>query len=638
MFSKKLLSLVALLFVGSQVTFVSAACTPTVGADCTLAEESDCTPNTYNYVSNKLIKFTANNACKIENTPGYYKTSDGNFYSIASGGTVAALGTEGNISSVSDCVAGNLINGGSFCVEASVSTHAIPMDGDGKLYLAVDTAAGLLNGVNNGKIVVKSVPNGFEVVTLEGGKNYLVVDTGKLLGDKNNDIIVIDNTSAIVAGIDGIDYCVDKNWNVYERKTGLCKAVVADGDEDCTKYYNCSSGKACEESSENIKRGNDCIPTAGNSCPKGYYLVKGGEYVINSNVADGTLFYCDGKNNCVDKKTAETAPLGYLVNAGDSGDEPYIVCTSSTSCKLATIGGSCVESQTDGAATYGGLYDSGNKLCIFSGGEKYIDTTTPGIHIIGKNAELFGITAENTKFIALEVDSDNNILVVDPTDTSGYYITADDGTAALSAYSSSIGSLYECVNASTHLKCSSITGADIPNGFLVNAGNGGTGKAPYIECKGSSGCNPIAVTGTSCAATAESLAVTTGTLYKEGGEGNFKICIFDGVSKAVELGGSEGNYFISTASSLFGLAEKADHFMVINIDTVGNITVKKERVRYRYTDGDAIAIESRTTAGNKKEVGEICGSGSQATEYILDEWDSALKTALGNSNFYYVKE
>lgn len=220
------------------------------------------------------------------------------------------------------------------------------------------------------------------------------------------------------------------------------------------------------------------------------------------------------------------------------------------------------------------MYDSGNKLCIFSGEEKYITTTSASIHIISKSAELFGISLEAGKFIAIEIDSDKNILVVDPTDSVGYYITGESNTAALTSASSS-GSLYQCEGATNHLKCSSVTGTNIPNGFLVNAGNGVSGTAPYIECQGATGCKAIAISGTSCAETADegSNVVTTGALFKQGGSGNIKICIVD---KSVEIKSeSKGKYFISTDGGLFGLADKADHFMVINIDAVGNITVDK---------------------------------------------------------------
>ncbi|ORY29396.1 hypothetical protein LY90DRAFT_512884 [Neocallimastix californiae] len=609
---------------------INNTCTVTIdhGTSCTVSDSSGCVAGNYIYVSNYLGVIKSNTeVCEEVTTPGYYKTSDNKYYSIASdGATVAELGTGGDISGVTGCTAGELKAGGSLCVNTE-TTNAITMNGDGKLFLAVDTSAGLLSGTGDKKIVVKSITNGFEIVSLESTKKYLVIDKGKLLGGDYGEIIVVDNTLAIADGINGSDYCVDKNWNVYDRKTGLCEAVVDEGEEDCTSYYNCSAGKACVVSNANTKRSNDCIPTTTSKCPKGYYLVKDGVIVTNSD-ADGYLFYCDGENNCVDRKTNANAPLGYLVNASGSG---YIVCTSSTACKLATISDSCT------SGNYGVLYDTGNKLCIFSGEEKYITTTSASIHIISKSAELFGISLEAGKFIAIEIDSDKNILVVDPTDSVGYYITGESNTAALTSASSS-GSLYQCEGATNHLKCSSVTGTNIPNGFLVNAGNGVSGTAPYIECQGATGCKAIAISGTSCAETADegSNVVTTGALFKQGGSGNIKICIVD---KSVEIKSeSKGKYFISTDGGLFGLADKADHFMVINIDAVGNITVDKEHVRYRYTNGDTILIESRATASGKTGDGQICGSGANPTEYILDEWDEALTTALGGSNFYYVKE
>jgi len=91
---------------------------------------------------------------------------------------------------------------GSLCVDTE-TTSAITMNGDGKLYLAKDTSAGLLSGSISAQVVVKSITNGFEVVSLESTKKYLVIDKGKLLGGDYGEIIVIDNTLAIADGISG---------------------------------------------------------------------------------------------------------------------------------------------------------------------------------------------------------------------------------------------------------------------------------------------------------------------------------------------------------------------------------------------------------------------------------------------------
>ena len=64
---------------------------------------------------------------------------------------------------------------------------------------------------------------------------------------------------------------------------------------------------------------NECIPTVATKCSEGYYLIKGGAYVKESTVGDGVLWHCSGTGDdddeCVDKSTGSSAPLGYLTNA-----------------------------------------------------------------------------------------------------------------------------------------------------------------------------------------------------------------------------------------------------------------------------------------------------------------------------------
>jgi len=152
------------------------------------------------FVNSKVIEVYGSGTCREVTTPGYYKIGD-NYYSVNSNGDTH--NSLGQLTDTNDCTAGALIEGGALCVDTDTD-HAISMDGDQKLYLIVDTSGGLLSGTNDKKIVVKSIKNGFSVVTLQNPKKYLVNDVAQLLGSKENDIIVVDDNVAIDDGIDGI--------------------------------------------------------------------------------------------------------------------------------------------------------------------------------------------------------------------------------------------------------------------------------------------------------------------------------------------------------------------------------------------------------------------------------------------------
>ncbi|ORY29400.1 hypothetical protein LY90DRAFT_512890 [Neocallimastix californiae] len=633
-------SIVILLFLGSQWTTVSAECTPSYNANYECSSCTDESDMGFYFVNSKVIEVYGSGTCREVTTPGYYKIGD-NYYSVNSNGDTH--NSLGQLTDTNDCTAGALIEGGALCVDTDTD-HAISMDGDQKLYLIVDTSGGLLSGTNDKKIVVKSIKNGFSVVTLQNPKKYLVNDVAQLLGSKENDIIVVDDNVAIDDGIDGSDYCVDNNWNVFERKDGLCNAVVDEDDEDCPYYYTCNKGKACEENNANEKCVNECIPTVATKCSEGYYLIKGGAYVKESTVGDGVLWHCSGTGDdddeCVDKSTGSSAPLGYLTNAGDSGSEPYIECTSSTTCKIATIGDTCeaTANTVTKAVSYGSLYDlSAIKICLYDDTEKSLEIKdeNKGIHVIEKKAALFGIEAEDQKSIAIEIDDSKNILLM-AHDTIGYYITSTTGTAAENTSMDAVGVLFNCEDASTHLKCTSVTNNAIPNGYLVNTGVG-TGNAPYISCEGTTGCKAISVAGKICAESvdASSNTITTGALFKGDSDENYSLCIYDGTAQAVEIkSDNKGNYFVSISSSLFGITGKDDHYIVVNIDEKGNITVVKDSVRYRYTLNGEVAIHSRSSAKDETGDGEICHTGVTPYEYILDQWS----TDLASTQYYYVKE
>ncbi|KAL6632872.1 hypothetical protein U3516DRAFT_655676 [Neocallimastix sp. 'constans'] len=164
-------------------------------------------------------------------------------------------------------------------------------------------------------------------------------------------------------------------------------------------------------------------------------------------------------------------------------------------------------------------------------------------------------------------------------------------------------------------------------GFFNNKGQ----AEQYIECT-VEGCKGTTVTGTSCDSTAEGQAVTTGTFYNSGG---LKLCIYDSGDESLTV--TAGNYFVSIKTSLLGLKALTDHFIAVNVDADGNLTVLKETIRYRYTLFGENKIHLREDAKTETSTNQICDAGVTPFEYILDQWTSS-STIDSDKADYYVTE
>jgi len=422
----------------------------------------------------------------------------------------------------------------------------------------------------------------------------------------------------------GQDYCVDNNGFIYERTVGLCNAVVDAGNEDCKKYYNCNSG-VCEVSTSNSDPNAGCVPAVGKKCGAGYYLVDSNELSIGS----GQLWQCFGEeSNCV-----SSHQIGFLVNAGsEAANTKYIQCDDvSGNCSIATIGDDCDGTGTGGKAAYGQLYteDGTNyKLCLFDVEEKSITINESKKYLIEKKASILGFlqdAVESTKYVALEVDASKNIVPVAST-AAGYYSTVSRNPYEVVTEPETAVTLYNCVGDGNGLKCGQVT-TPMPIGYLKNQAGIG---APYIYCPKSGICDAIAVTGTSCVATAINEGdVTTGNLYSYSGN---KFCVFNSGNQSIDLttgtGTNEGMYFVSAATSLFQLSTKADGFIIVRLDGQGNLTVVKESttpVRYRYTLGSDTKnkIHPRAQAKEETGTGQICNASGTPKEFTLIQWESS---------------
>jgi len=660
MFGHKILSIVSLLFLGS-LTSVKAEtaslpdCPNTVfnPTDCTTSERThdsycksglkiysitsgnlcvadvaDLTANTVNIIDTTNVPATANTgegiaalvtgdkialvdcgASSCSQTFGYFVSTEG----TAAYYRIGADGTNAPVELVADCneAVGKLFTGNELCI--SDSNHvAFGTNAD---YLIEDDGAAF-TGSAGSKVVVASRTNSITTVNI-GDKSYLVTDKAGLLNESAADDLVVKlNVEEIEVddSINGKDYCVDKHWAVYERIDGLCNAVV--DEEDCT-YYDCTAGKSCTVSSQNRDpRGQfsePCIPDADTKCGAGYYLVNGAVLATST----GVLWECFGDTkNC--ESQAGSEPRGFIINAGKSSyPDNYIECTDANSCIIAAIGDDCVENTTVGKATYGGLFteDSGTtyQLCLYDGGKKSITIGSANKYLIEKKAtSMLGFDQDTdaaTKYVVLEVDASKNILPVASTET-GYYSVGSIANLVVTAAETGV-ILYSCAADTVGLKCGQVT-SDIPIGYLVNKGNG-SGSAPYIECVKGGTCDAIAVSG-EC-----SQASHTGSLHSTN-----KLCVYTEADYSITLtGANEGKYLVSAGTSLFGLKNKADSYIVVNLDNEGNLTVVKESsaVRYRYTlnTDSQNKVHPRAQAVTETGDGDICGTGTPK-EFTMIQW------------------
>jgi len=379
-------------------------------------------------------------------TYGYVKAASGNICSIRSGG-INTCTTEFTTTCKNKYEVGTLYNTGKICLKENENEENI-------IGLDFGVDGSYLISIDNSKIFTSSYDKGAVVISFE---NAIILDTSK----------------------NGIDYCIDDNLSVWNCEVALCKGTFANDEEDCPEYWNCGRAMSspgdfgiCEKSDiiQNIFNQHELtIPGINN--PDGYYLVKNNSLVTSANEIGGILYFCSNgtcTNMVTENEGRGVAPLGYLVNVGDSGLEPYIVCTSSTSCAIAIIGNSCVGEYSSGKATFSKLYrkneEDNIKVCLYDSENnteyflEFNDENKKSYHIIGMEVDMFGIDASFGKYMVVNIDENLNLFVVDGTGNSGYYATSatNKDTTVLNTVVNSVN-LYECnkeINGNgNHLEC-----------------------------------------------------------------------------------------------------------------------------------------------------------------------------------------
>jgi len=420
MFGKKILSIVGLLFVSSQLVYAEVCM-----YDGYAIETAD--------------------SC---NGKVYLLNNDGNTKIDSSS---AILCTSGSKCILSECE-------GTVCEQDTSYSGLITTDGE----LFSCTSGDCIN---------------VDIETL-GGNNYLVNDI-----DENN-LFVVGNsggTMEVKTDFNGQDFCVDKDWAIYKRTNGLCLANV-DG-EDCTHYYDCTEGESCTVSLSNRNPNAACIPTVDTKCAAGYYLVDGNALStdtgalwqcfgdekncvnIDSNPQIGFLVNAGSDNantkyiQCVGANSCTIAPIG--------ND-----CADTETNGEATYGQLYTK---DSGSTY--------QLCLYDVEKKFITIgSTPKKYLIEKKAAMLGFDVEATEYVVLEVDASQNILPVANT-AVGYYSTTSATSYEVVTEPESDVTLYSCAADTNGLKCDQVT-SNKPIGYLKNQDDTGSATYIYCPKSG----------------------------------------------------------------------------------------------------------------------------------------------------------
>ncbi|OUM69759.1 hypothetical protein PIROE2DRAFT_57191 [Piromyces sp. E2] len=457
MFGKKILSLVGVLFLGSQIASVNAACQITISGcpgdcQCELGSSHDTCQNGYYAVAagdgaNKtpnsgitdglLIKFSGDNVgddCNVITDNGYYKSLETNKY-IVKGASGANMITAGN-----GCTAGKVDSedGYKFCLDGTAGdgTNKISWN-DGNYYLVDTTTADVFTGDTNGVAVVVSKDDAIVDAGLTNdSKNYLVINKKASYGTPTtavDQIIAVTNGGTdlgkVTAGFsDGDDYCVsDATKQITPKIDNFCNSALSS--VDCDQYYTYESTGGTFSIEIPKRTVKTCTGIIGlTSCSDGdYYIVSAGS-LQQTPSGTGQLYKCveETTNNVVCRKDLST--VGYLKNSdgvkNDSGDKtiPYIQCNALAS------GGNGVDTsnedncialealgQVDGctASDVGKLIKTvgGYQLCIDASTPKPL--ATPGNFLVDASKastfETTGTGADSGYFVVAQLGNDHAI-------------------------------------------------------------------------------------------------------------------------------------------------------------------------------------------------------------------------------------
>jgi len=594
MFGKKILSIIGLLLVGSQISSVKADCTisSVTGSDYVLAGE-DCVNNGY-YVAfvngggdnqlnddtgvtggkGKLIKVDGSDSTKavLVNDIGYFKSPDGKIIS-------------------------NDYNGDAKLVESATGENGKECNGNvGKLV----TISGAVELCLTDTIGVALKDSG-------SGKNYLMKNAaGNIFTIDNNksNIVIKDGDKALTFNSDYGDseYCVYGSNEIQDRIANFCSGTILDA------MYSCEAG-LCSQSDSPVGAGN-------------YIVQNGVNYNLYECTENGGTVTCEideaaGHNGVIVAKEVTDEEKEYIflqqIQVGDLATDSTISdanldkisvydCVSgackptdalikydSTSPKVAycqsSDGTACTASDPKitldniGVVTYTGtnfIISTGVVQSTIASGSAYAYAGSSDAFAIIKNNGDAVVGKAKFADPSVYVKTDNTLTtstaygdcetaITPYTDVDleagtatagaactpttecelsstaeqnvhcgiGYYLksTSANNVDKPVKVDDETGTLYECSSADEGIECIAVTADTIIAGYYKNSDEVNT-NIQYIKCstKGSGSCTAVAVTDNAC-----SEAKVGGLIVDELDASKISICIDENDDHAVEL-------------------------------------------------------------------------------------------------------
>jgi len=658
MFGKKVLSIIALLFITVKAEPNACVFSDVTAGTCSIT--SGCLEQEYNkyfaisgntatyatgaVTSGILVQVNEDGTdCSVVNTPGYYKSvaADGSteiYISRNHDGTAVSV-----VEPDAACTGGGLYTGGKLCAEDDDTTNVIALEtGEEINYYVINDKSEIFRS-DEGKVVIKADATSFTLITLPANNLYLVnnkekaatiVDSaastpvltsgsylvkdlgGKLTGVSAGQFAAVYETGALDASKTGNEeYCVDSTTKaILGRKVEYCS-----GNEDnCGSYYTCNSS-VCIETTNVIERRTN--PSTCN-VDEGTYTSCSGYYLKT----DKTLLYCSG-GEC----SAKTNVIGYLVNAADP--TKYIKCSSKGSkvtvnavdydgndCDNIVISG-LEEECTDGSAGFGALIKDGEGVKICINANDGVSVTTAAQYFIDANVadKTFTKVAQGAGALAMiDIAASGNVIL---NTKAGNYIYDSIAHALHGTVDSNAKDLYVCaLNENGVNVCAQDTNTI---GYLANAGDTEPSTVKYIKCvpnEANNSCTAIAdlPEGDTCTKVGDIVDKSKICVYAD------KVAVGSTTLTKASLDDGARFFVDASATGIFVKDAAAGYYVIVNVKG-SDITLNREASpkKYRYAVGTRVYFKGEGGA-------TTCNPGIQegVDEYIL-------KSEAGDNTGYY---
>jgi len=450
MFTKKLLSVVSTLFIGSQLlSLVSGtALTPcsdetlaltnsgalsSVTTGCTFGGTSYCLSGTsiYGYTSGEGNTAT----CVIDNEGTYVLLGDAKLngetidasnkdtlkiYQCTGVSDVKCLQTFGYVlSSGNQYLTINASGTNAFVAKEAIATVESLSGGncnDGVLYNDSGNIQLCLGGkVYSQKIDETSIIKSYVLNNVEGN---IFTNADSDDANKNKPMVVNVGDNKIILSTNAYDYCAGSNSEVSETFKEFCTSA----NDPCTDSpYECESTGICKKEQRDTSCKIKDDGTANGSCnTSGYYIINttdsadgdGFRSLVLKSDGDskvGTLINCSTANTCT-PVPGTGFQKGYYKNAASTGenDAPYIKCTANNDCTIITaVSSDCTNV---GDITFASVF----KICLDKGvAVTPVDintTSTSQSHFVSlDNASIFG-DVNAGKYVKVEAANGNVLL------------------------------------------------------------------------------------------------------------------------------------------------------------------------------------------------------------------------------------